>query len=397
MAENDNIGSVEVADPFAEVVEDVVDDAAEVDDNEGQDDSFEDNLEDEVDPSEEKATEEEIEDDEDSKKLNLFQELKKSSPEVLKAHPELREILVRENKYSDIFDSPEQAANVAVRAQGLIDLEAKILSGDSKVLLTSLERVNKDQFLDFAHNFLPTLAEVDQATFTDILRGPIKRVFRSAMAAGSNSKNDNLKNAALVLNEYFFEGEDITKEASGREKKEESPEIKAARDRESQAEQRLHNNFRSDVAEVYGSKLKSEISQSFAALNESEFTKRALVKETEAELDKLLREDKRHQANMSALWRQAQASGYTREFKSKIYSAALSKAKALLPVAKRNALGQAKRTVSSGKPVVKQVMGKKKFVGDGSNATNNNGPRKIDWSKTSERDILAGKAPVYKK
>lgn len=362
-------------------------------------DEFSETLEDEAgDTEEEPETETEVEEDEDTKKLNLYQSLKKSSPEVLKAHPELKEILVRENKYSEVFDTPEQAAQVALRAQGLIDLEAKILEGDSKVLLSSLERVNKEQFLDFVHNFLPTLNEVSKDTYTEVMRGPIKRIFQAAFAGGSRSQNENLKNAALVLNDYFFDDEPIDKTTPGRTKSEESPEIKAAREQANQVQQRLYTNFRADVSEVYESKLSKDIAASYSTLKESEFTKRALVKETEKTLNELLSSDKRHQANMASLWRQAQAAGFSREYKAKIYSAALSKAKALLPTARKMVIASArtnKATLGVGKPVAKQGEGKKRFVGDGSRVSG--GSQKIDWSKTKERDFLEGKPPVYKK
>jgi len=130
------------------------------------------------------------------------------------------------------------------------------------------------------------------------------------------------------------------------------------------------------------------------------FERKQILKEARAEIDKILLGDKAFQGSLRALWKKAESTGYSSESKSRIKRAWLDRAKLIAPQV-RNRLRQeavssrtgSKREASDDKVKLK-VESEKRTFPSGAGKTPAAGqrrvldPKKIDWRKTSDRDIL---------
>jgi hypothetical protein len=114
-----------------------------------------------------------------------------------------------------------------------------------------------------------------------------------------------------------------------------------------------------------------------------------------------MNKDIRHMGDIKALWKKAVENNYSAEAKERLINTFLSRGKAAVMKYRQKVLSEfrvsskeestnnktkeAKRISSSGAPGrSSQQMGKLD-------------PTKVDWNKTSERDLLDGKAPVMKR
>jgi len=127
------------------------------------------------------------------------------------------------------------------------------------------------------------------------------------------------------------------------------------------------------------------------------FSRKAIVKESLAELDERLGEDQQLNQTLRQLWRRATVGGFTKEHKEAILNAHLSRAKQLLPGIRNRMVAEA-----LGQKVAGTNNKKKRDIPSGGRgAVGQRGmgrinPRTIDWSKTSDEDILAGKVTTRK-
>jgi len=130
------------------------------------------------------------------------------------------------------------------------------------------------------------------------------------------------------------------------------------------------------------------------------FTRRAIVKEALSELDDALAQDQQLGQTLRQLWRRATVGGFTQEHREAILNAHLSRAKQLLPGIRNRmvaeALGQKVKGNVNGKPQKRDLpIGGRGAAGGGRPGALN--PRAIDWGKTSDEDILAGKVTTRKR
>jgi hypothetical protein len=130
------------------------------------------------------------------------------------------------------------------------------------------------------------------------------------------------------------------------------------------------------------------------------FTRKAIVKEALAELDDALAQDQQLGQTLRQLWRRATVGGFTQEHREAILNAHLSRAKQLLPGIRNRmvaeALGQRVKGNVNGRPQKRDLpIGGRGAAGGGRSGSIN--PKAIDWSKTSDEDILAGKVTTRKR
>jgi hypothetical protein len=108
--------------------------------------------------------------------------------------------------------------------------------------------------------------------------------------------------------------------------------------------------------------------------------------------------DARHMGNMRRLWEQAKKEGYTARGKDRIISAFLSRASVLVPKIRQKVLTELKVSLKESKETKKEPT----RIPSGGSVQRGIKPgqkiekEKVDWSKTSERDLLDGKV-TYKK
>jgi hypothetical protein len=122
------------------------------------------------------------------------------------------------------------------------------------------------------------------------------------------------------------------------------------------------------------------------------FEKRAIMKDARAEVDRSLGADKAFQNSLHALWARAADGGYSDEAKSRIKRAWLDRARLIAPGIRNRLRQEALGARNPSKGDSEKSGQKRPFMGQGAKTNGKapgfSNPKKIDWAKTSDRDIL---------
>lgn len=339
---------------------------------------------------EEEKVEEEDETDETDEELendSVYQQLKKRDPKILKEIPELRSVIFREQKYTELFPSIEEAKTAREQAEVFSNYERDMMSGNSENLLEALNKSDKKSLEAFVANFIPTVEKQSK----DLYLGMIYPEFKKMLRAALKSEDERLITSAKNLNWFVFGDTNVDADAGLKPAKKDDRDEEISK-REQAMEERLHRSFAEDVGTTADKRLRGIARSAFKDSDMSALLQNSLTDEIVRRVDKLITQDARHMGNINHLWVQARRAGFTTEWKDRIISAYLSRAKVLTPKIRQQVLSEAKvSSKSSGEPK-KEV----KRISSGGALQKGSGkttdPSKVDWSKTSERDFLEGKA-----
>ncbi|HJS83049.1 MAG TPA: hypothetical protein VJ742_09480 [Nitrososphaera sp.] len=367
-------------------------DEPEEEDKEADEEDSEDSAEADEDQEEgeEEAAEEELEEDEEgleSDSLHLYQDLKKRDPKLLKEMPELRRVIFREQQFSEIYHSVEEAKETKEQAEVFQVFKSDIESGNSKELLDAMQGKTLETFVA---NFIPTLQEKSKDLYWGILYPEFKKLIRAAVASG----DERLIASAKNMHWFIFNDKEIDKEAGlvpG--KKDEKSD--ALTEREKAFEKRQFESFATDVADVAEKRAMRSILSVFDDTI-SPLMKTKLGEEIFKRVDVAIVADKRHMGQVNDMWKKAKAAGFTTEWKNRLTSAYLSRAQVLIPKYRQQVLAEAKVSAK-----LKPGEDKKKpiRVAAGASSVNRSIPSKVkgknvDWNKADERSMLDGNIPM---
>jgi len=368
-----------------ETTEEVVEEAEEVVEEEEVEEEVE-----EDEPAKE-AVEEDDETDEELENDSIYQQLKKYDPKVLKEIPELRSVIFAEQEYRRVFPSVEDAKAAAEAAEVFAQYERDLTSGDSSNILEALEKTGKDSLKNFVANLIPTIEKQSKDLYFGMLYPEFKKMLRAAAKSG----DERLAVSAKNLNWFVFGNTDVDSDADGALKPTKRDEREDAISRkEREFEERIFNSFSTDVSKSAETRAKRIISSAFKDSGISPLISSALTDKIFEKVDDTIAKDSRHMGNINNLWSQAKRAGFTTEWKDRITSAYLSRAKVLIPKIRQSVLAEAKINAKAGTSINKKPV---RIVPSGTTQKSSGKVdiKSVDWDKTSEADFLSGKI-VYK-
>lgn len=352
------------------------DDGEESDDNdsseegneeETSDDDREESDENESEESEEEDSEESDDDTKEASGIVTVKDITKDFPEFFKKHPEVKGIIYRERQYSELFAEPKEAQQALVKAETFDTINHDVMSGNMEPLFEAIKNAKGDAFNKVVANILPTIQKLDESVYMKLVAVPLKRALRSALAHGLKTKNANLANSAQHLHQYIFEDDDISDKAEFEisPDKEKSEAEKKYEAKLAELDSRDHNNFKNTVDGEWLGQMKTSFMEKLDPEGVlSNWTKDKMFEDCLVEVNNQLTKDPRHMRNMEHLWKQAKASGYNSESKSRIVNAALARARQILPEVRSKlrseALNERKRKMSkngNGKKFIAQNKG----------------------------------------
>jgi hypothetical protein len=327
-------------------------------------------------------------------------------PSFFKEFPDMRHMLFREGEYSRIFPTVEDAKSASEDAQNFQHFASLVSSGKPDDFVSFLGGVKESKGLEsMAANFLPALYKQDQNLYYRVTSPIGELLVRNAYMAATQAGNENLKNAALHLAQWAFGDLDY---ATGAKRSEEfKPEVKA-KDPDLEREraefyQTKYNDARGYVQTQSQNRLVGEIRKGLDPNNTLTPTmQNLLVKEILNEIGVMLEADQRHMAMMNSLWKQAHRAGFAGEWKDRILSTYLSRARQIMPAIRSNVRDgafRAEEKESERKMELAQKSSERKEI-PGSGRGSGNGKvlnaQNIDWSKTTDLDVLNDRI-TYKK
>jgi AAA ATPase containing von Willebrand factor type A (vWA) domain len=342
-----------------------------------------------------------VEDEELDKKLKVdnvnFSDLKKKYPDLTKDFPGIRRALFREKEFTQVFGTPEEAKEATGKLELFDQVDASLTAGDPSTLVQALADTTAK---DFAKNIIPTLFKRSPELADAALRGPVLNILRRAVqkgrSLGDTPQGKNLVNAARILNHMLFDSYDIAEHddvvIDGKIKEERGK----LQQREQEIFQQRHDELEEAVTDVCYRKLESTIYSSLEGKGNEKLTKlmkQYIVENTIKKLGQELESDEQHNAVMRSLWKRAGKDHFSRSHLSQIATAYLGRARNLIgPIRNRlrsEALGNGKSVSGNGRKVVTSPR-----VGSGGTRSSGSGgkvdTRKVDWSKTSTEQALAG-------
>lgn len=278
-------------------------------------------------------------------------------PKLFKDFPYLEKAYYREQQFTELLPTINDAKIAVQKAQLLDQVDRDIDNGDiTSVLRAAKEGGNGEAFLKIADNYLPALRQVDQQAYYHVLGNVIKdtiiTMVRESRALGEQGAP--LQAAANVLNQFVFGTQNFQ---PPRQLSRQSDPNEQQRQQQIQNEdrQRIYNQFestRDSLQTKADNVLRATIDQHIDP-NKSmtDYVRGHATTEAFQTLEDLLSKDTRFRSLIDKLWEKAFQQNFDRESTDRIKSAYLSKAKTLLPSvikkARQNALRGLGRRSSS--------------------------------------------------
>lgn len=331
--------------------------------------------------------------------LPEYKDIKAKYPDFFNDFPALKEAFFLGKQLTSLFPSYELAQEAKDQLRSFEAIRISSLEdGDPTHLFSALSEANPAGFERLVENILPNLFQHAPQLYLKTTTPILENMIRSAFKEGKENENKNLMAAAQIFSKYLFGTTDIPQPRP----KVVDPEVKRLAEERRGDLSRREQEFKDEVYELGATNFKRLISTGLDPNNTlPDLTKEALINKIMAETGKALDRDGLHNNRMNALWELAARHGFAREYRKKLVETYLRAANSKMPAIRAKLRGEVlAKSPAAGpkKEVIRRPPGSKV-------AANNSGkvplgkldPKKIDWSKTSDRDILAGRVTLKTK
>lgn len=330
-------------------------------------------------------------------------------PKLFKDFPELGKTFQREQQFTELFPTLEDAQNASNMAQEYFGLSRKIMAeGDAAFLLTQVKQVNPASFEKFTDNFLEGVRRVDRDQYNVICEPVIQGVLRWCFVQGDKHGNENIVNSARHLSKLIFgtaQVEQLEPKKKAPKDNEPDPERTKFEKERADFEQGRFTAATNEIGDQVDMFLTEELEKGIDPSGKmSPYFKRTLIRDIIQGVHTQLANEPAHGRTMKTLWDRARQSNYPGELKSRIRNTYLARAKQVLPSVRSRVKQEAFQTKSdkpkSGNssnsnkdkarniPVGRALSNTNQSSGNGKKMPTG---RDVDWRNTSERDILDGK------
>lgn len=300
----------------------------------------------------EKSLEDELEEEleePDEEKLELVTPIRRKEilakyPNLFKEFPALENAYYREQAYSEILPTINDAKEAVEKAGMLDTYEKEIMNGSTETLLTAVRDGDRDAFAKVVDNYLPTLFKVDEGAYYHTIGNIIKHTIITMVRDGKESGTDELIQAADVLHQYIFATKTFTQpqKLSREETAEDGKKKEEVDKREVEFTERQFKAAEGDITTRIDNVLKSTVDKNIDP-NESmtEYVRKNASRDVLDTLERIISEDTRFEVIKDKLWERAFENDFDSASMDRIKQAYLSKAKTLLPALIRKARNEA--------------------------------------------------------
>src|SRR5215467_11549820 len=125
-------------------------------------------------------------------------------PQLFKEFPYLEKAYYREQQYTEIFPTLEDARTAIEKSETLDNFEQDVMSGNLTTILQTVKDTNPNAFYKIVDTYLPTLSRVDQQAYFHLLGNIGRMTIATMVQEARKSNNEDLEKAALVLNRFMF-------------------------------------------------------------------------------------------------------------------------------------------------------------------------------------------------
>jgi len=401
--DDDSEGATDTSDSDAESTDDEESGEDESDsDTDSEDESEE---KDEEDKEDEEESEEEQTDAEGTLSVK---DITGKYPKIFKDFPELKKNFFLARQYEQVVPTVEDAKAAVEQANYYQYFQAKVLQGDAKEVLDSINNSGEKAALKkFTDNFLPSLKDVDEPSFYRVTAPVIQQVLYAAIQQGTSGGDKNLAEAAKWIHNFVFGNPNVSKPnwngGAKSDEKEVDPERQQfIRDKMNFERTRMEESM-TEVSQAITSDIKKMIIKDLDPRNEMQpYMRKKLIEDIIQETGRILGKDQHHLRKMDSLWENLRQTGMRQSGKTRIKDTYLARAIQVLPSVrarlKSEALG---RKPKNNDKTVHRPAGKQEREVKTERPAQKFGQKipdakKVDFNKTSDMDIIMGKATLKK-
>lgn len=284
-------------------------------------------------------------------------EILKEYPELFKKFPYLEKMMYRAKEMDELFGSFDNAKEVAEKFETFNSFESQLLSGNTEEILRSVKDTDEKAFNIIVDDYLPTLAKVDKEAYFHVVGNLNKRLIMEMVQEANDleatdpDRANELKQAALLVNQYVFGNAKFTPPTTRVPKRSEEDKSEAEKERLSYVQERFESS-RDELQTKVDNTLKATISDYIDPKGVmSPYVKKNAVNDAIKILTASIASDPSVGKNLNRLWKVAFEDKFSKESLGKIQSFYLSKAKGNLKNAILKARAEAlKDARPSGRP-----------------------------------------------
>ena len=255
-------------------------------------------------------------------------------PNIFKDFPHLEKAYFRDQRYNELFGTPEEAEKIVQTANSFNEFSSHLMKGNTQHVLTAIKDNNPEAFAHIVDNYLTTLRDVDDRAFFHVIQNTIKSTVASMVQEANRSQNEDLLQAARLLHQFVTgttEWQGMTSYGRQRPKEEQQQESELNKERAQFFYERFETT-QSDLQSRVDGVLKNTIDQNMDPKNSmTAYVKRTAVNEAFDNTQRAIRADPQFVRLLDRLWERAAEEKFSKSSVEKIRSAYLSKAKSLLP------------------------------------------------------------------
>jgi hypothetical protein len=305
-------------------------------------------------------------------------------PKLFKEFPYLEKAYYREQQFTEINPTIEDARETKMKAETLDNFERDLIDGNTETILKAVKSENPKSFNKIVDDYLPALARIDKDAHLHVVGNTIKHTIQAMVAEARVSGNEVLQNAAQILNQFVFGSSNFSPPTNLSSRTEqqnprENEITQRERDFEKKKFEDANNNINERVNSTYRATIEAHIDPKGSM---SDFVKRHATREAMDNIQTLMSKDTRFKVLVDKLWEKAAQSDYSKSAMKNINDAFIFKARTLLPSVIKKARNEALR--GTGKRVVEDSDDNDREETRRSPARERSRPEKSDRNKIPE-------------
>ncbi len=248
-------------------------------------------------------------------------------PDLFKTFPFLEKIMYRDRQYNELFGSFDDAKEIAEKSQAFTSFENQLLAGNTEEILKEVKSSDEKAFNIIVDDYLPTLAKVDKEAYFHVIGNLNRRLIMEMVKEANDTSNDDLKQAALLVNQFVFGSSKFTAPVNRVDKTEDPKNSETERERLAFVQERFETS-RDDLQSKVDNTLRATISDYIDPKSVmSPYVKKNAVADAMKILTSAVAGDTDTARNLDRLWRSSFEQKFSKESLIKIQSFYLSKAK----------------------------------------------------------------------
>ena len=272
-------------------------------------------------------------------------EILKKYPELFKEFPFLEKVMYRDRQWNEIFGSFDDAKELADKAEVFNQFENQLMSGNTEQILREVKESDEKAFKTIVDDYLPTLAKVDKEAYFHVTGNLNRRLIMEMVQEADDTNNDDLKQAALLVNQFVFGTAKFTAPTRLIEKRDDAEQNEVEQERLSYVKERFETS-RDDLQGQVDNTLRATISDYIDPKGVmSSYVKKNAVSDAMKILSNAIAEDPSVTKSLDSLWRAAFDQKFSKQTLERIKSFYLGKAKANLKTAILKARAEALKDV----------------------------------------------------